>query len=79
MSFLISLVIGLASGAFLTYAATFRSGQERTFLAAVLGALLFGWLVPLVLRFPGIWSAIILGLIGVVVAVWASAKTYSRG
>lgn len=76
MTFIVALIVGLAGGWFITYAVEFHGRRNRILAGAIVGALVGGWLVPWILRFPGFWSALILGVIGLLVAVWLTAKAF---
>lgn len=76
MTFIVSLLVGLAGGWFITYAVDFHARRNRILAASIVGALVGGWLVPWILRFPGFWSALILGVVGLLLAIWLTSKAF---
>ncbi|HHC29906.1 MAG TPA: hypothetical protein ENK80_05015 [Rhodobacterales bacterium] len=78
MIILISLAIGFAAGCFVNYAIIFNTGKARNVGICIAGALVGGALIPMVLRMPSAWAAIIGSVLGVAIVLWASFKAMKK-
>lgn len=70
MTLIISLVIGVAIGAFICYAVDLECSRPRNIVVCTIGAVLVGWGVPAALSISGFWVALFGSIIGALFMFW---------
>jgi len=67
---IVSIAIGFAIGCFVNYAVTFHTGQTRNIAVCIGAALIGGAVIPWLLSFSSLLTAVIGALIGVAIVLY---------